>query len=164
MPSLFYPIPDGICWNGILSGKLIGGDVLLQHLPHDGLLLSFGHGVVADGSIIDISSVNMDLRSRSMTAKWYTSNVYVGRIRKNQHSGSTRLASFLAVVAETRKVRQWNEELKCRNNQNPSRTILRSHFCFSVALRWSVWSFKRRKRRFIADACWLKLFRSDATA
>ena len=32
---------------------------------------------------------------------------------------------------------QWNEELKCRNNQNPSRTILRSHFLFQccVALK-----------------------------
>ena len=46
--SLLNPLPDGISTNIISLGELIGRDVVLEHLPHDGLLLGVRHGVVAD--------------------------------------------------------------------------------------------------------------------
>ena len=53
-------------------------------------------------------------------------------------SGEDRACCRCATVCSAAVVSmQWNEQVKCRNNQNPSRTILRSHFLFQccVALK-----------------------------
>ena len=48
MPGLLNPLSDGIGAYIILLCELVGRDVLLQHLPHDGLLLGLRHGVRTD--------------------------------------------------------------------------------------------------------------------
>ena len=48
MSSLLNPLSDGIGADIIFLSELIGRDVILEHLPHDGLLLGLGHRVRAD--------------------------------------------------------------------------------------------------------------------
>ena len=42
------PLSDGIGADIIFLSELIGGDVILEDLPHDGLLLGLGHRVGTD--------------------------------------------------------------------------------------------------------------------
>ena len=48
MSSLLNPLSDGIGADIIFLSELIGGDVILEDLPHDGLLLGLGHRVGTD--------------------------------------------------------------------------------------------------------------------
>ena len=75
-----------------------------------------------------------------------------GRIRKKWHSGSTRLASFLTVVAETGKARQWNEEMKVKMNAHAK------HECYSTIKqsreqRWKLTLNKTRRGWYVPWGC-----------
>ena len=48
MSSFLNPLSDGIGADIIFLSELIRGDVILQYLSHDGLLLGLGHRVRAD--------------------------------------------------------------------------------------------------------------------